>query len=86
MDETGEPLEKLLQSSEQGSSQMATDRDKLIRLRDAIAKGADDFDQSVQPIVGRCSCGGQFGLHAPVRCPVCKSSNIEQGETLMNYD
>ena len=42
-------------------------------------------NQAVEPIMGRCPCGGQFGLRAPVRCPSCKSTNIKQGQLLAQY-
>jgi hypothetical protein len=55
--------------------------------RQAVVKAADDFDQAIRPIVGPCPCGGQFGLHALVRCPACKSSNIKKkADTGVLYD
>jgi hypothetical protein len=54
--------------------------------RQAIVKAANDLDRAVHPTVGPCSCGGQFGLHAPVRCPACKSSNIKNAGTGVLYD
>ena len=62
------------------------DREQLVRRTTAFEQATYDFDQAVEPIVGRCSCGGQFALNAPVRCPVCKSSNIKEGDITMHYD
>jgi predicted Zn-ribbon and HTH transcriptional regulator len=62
-----------------------TDDDALQRLRGAIVEAANRFDQVIEPIVGRCRCGGQFGLNASVRCPACKSTNVREGQTLLQY-
>ena len=62
-----------------------TDADRS-RLRDAMAAILKRFDDAIEPIVGRCSCGGQFGALAPVRCPVCRSSNIERLRSLYIVD
>lgn len=86
MDATGKPVEELLQQIKQRSLGMAIDRDKPIHLKEAIAKAMGDFDKAIEPIVGKCQCGGRLGLHAPVRCPACKSANIKEGKTLMQYD
>jgi hypothetical protein len=30
----------------------------------------------------RSLSGGQFGFDAPVRCPVCKSTNVKEGDLI----
>jgi hypothetical protein len=35
---------------------------------------------------GECICGGAFTLDAPPRCPKSRSDQIEEGDTLMEYD
>ena len=35
---------------------------------------------------GRCQCGGEYTEDAPVRCPQCKSTDIEIGEPDILYD
>ena len=36
--------------------------------------------------LGRCQCGSRFSVHAPVRCPHCRSTNFDRGELLTLYD
>ena len=38
------------------------------------------------PAAGRCQCGGEYTEDAPVRCPRCKSTDIEIGEPDILYD
>ena len=35
---------------------------------------------------GNCECGGNFRLDAPVRCPKCRSAEIDEGEVTVYYD
>jgi predicted nucleic-acid-binding Zn-ribbon protein len=35
---------------------------------------------------GECRCGGTLKLDASPRCPKCRSGQIEEGETIMDYD
>jgi len=36
--------------------------------------------------IARCSCGGRFSEEAPVRCPKCKSTNLQKGSLVCMYD
>ena len=36
----------------------------------------EEYQASVENIVGKCKCGGQFEFNAPLRCPKCKSTNL----------
>jgi predicted Zn-ribbon and HTH transcriptional regulator len=57
----------------------------LSSLRKSIAEAASRSDDAIVPIVGRCPCGGRFGLYPPVRCPFCKSTQIKNGRLLVDY-
>ena len=46
----------------------------------------EQYHQAVERQAGNCDCGGRFVFDAPVRCPKCRSTDIEQGEILMMYD
>jgi len=37
-------------------------------------------------IVGRCECGGQFRLYAPIRCPKCRSDEVKTTVMIVLYD
>ena len=65
---------------------LPVDGEELSRLREAIAEATARFNEAIEPIIGRCSCGGRFALGAPVRCPFCKSTNTQRRVTLMDYD
>jgi len=45
-----------------------------------------EFNVVLEKYWGDCKCGGKFKTKAPIRCPKCKSKNIEQGENLCDYD
>lgn len=59
--------------------------EELNRLEGAIAEGAHHFEETIEPMIGRCSCGGRFGVQAPVRCPSCKSTNVKRVKVLERY-
>ena len=41
----------------------------------------EEYHKSVEEIVGKCKCGGQFKFDAPPRCPKCRSSNLSIPKT-----
>ena len=46
-----------------------------------------EYHKSVERIVGKCKCGGQFKFDAPPRCPKCRSSNLSiRKSPLGQYD
>jgi predicted Zn-ribbon and HTH transcriptional regulator len=61
------------------------DRDKQTRMMEAFASAIDRLNQAIESIVGRCSCGGSFGLEAPIRCPSCGSTNVQHTRGLTHY-
>ena len=44
------------------------------------------YEQKVEEIAGKCRCRGHYQLEAKVRCPKCRSDEIENGITLVMYD
>jgi hypothetical protein len=44
------------------------------------------YHAGVEAVAGNCRCGGSYRLNAPVRCPRCRSTRIEEGETSTMYD
>jgi hypothetical protein len=46
----------------------------------------EDYHRAVEIFAGECACGGKFSLTAPFRCPACRSTHVEPGETTMFYD
>lgn len=33
--------------------------------------------RQLRSILGSCACGGAFGPSAPVRCPICRSADVD---------
>lgn len=54
--------------------------------RAELAAAPGGFDDHLEQLVGRCPCGGQFGLYAQPRCPACKSTDLSLGEVTMCFD
>ena len=77
---TGQPLKAL------AAGTVSLDREAAMRWARAMAAAAARLDDAIERAAGRCTCGGRFGLHAAVRCPVCKSTKIDKGPTLFVYD
>jgi hypothetical protein len=46
----------------------------------------EQYHQAVEQQAGNCECGGRFAFDAPLRCPQCRSTDIEEGEILIMYD
>jgi hypothetical protein len=47
---------------------------------------AEEYWAGVEAAVGACDCGGRFTIAAPPRCPVCRSTHIDDGPTTIHYD
>ena len=45
-----------------------------------------DYNNGVEKFAGVCKCGGSFLFDAPVRCPKCRSINIEEIRITIMYD
>ena len=52
----------------------------------AFKRARDEFEEGVEAFAGQCSCGGRFRYGAPVRCPSCYSTDVEQGKIRRLYD
>jgi len=46
----------------------------------------EEINLEIEAAIGRCECGGRFSINAPVRCPQCKSTDIEEGPGVILYD
>ena len=44
------------------------------------------YEEAIEKRAGRCQCQGRFRFEAPLRCPRCRSTDIEEGATLVMYD
>ena len=51
----------------------------------AFDRASDEFREGVEAFAGKCSCGGRFRYGAPIRCPSCCSTDVEQGEIRRLY-
>ena len=47
----------------------------------------EEYQLKVEEKAGRCKCGGHHRFNAPIRCPKCKSTEIEDtGKNGIYYD
>jgi len=46
----------------------------------------EEYRKGVEEFAGLCSCKGRFRFDAPPRCPKCRSTDVERGQTTMYYD
>jgi len=47
----------------------------------------DEYHLKIEKLLGKCKCGGQYSFDAPIRCPECKSIEIEKGKyPVCDYD
>ncbi len=60
--------------------------EKFIRLwqTSSLKRYDDDFYEETDPLYleeeefGDCTCGGEYSLNAPPRCPYCKSTDLKE--------
>ncbi len=45
-----------------------------------------EYHRGVEAVAGKCECGGQYTFDAPVRCPECRSTRLEEGPPTIMYD
>jgi hypothetical protein len=53
---------------------------------DGRSMTTEEFHAATEACAGQCSCGGRFLVNAPLRCPKCKSTAVDQGATILDYD
>jgi Zn finger protein HypA/HybF involved in hydrogenase expression len=46
----------------------------------------EEYEAKVEEIAGKCRCRGLYKLQAKIRCPKCRSDEIEEEHTLIMYD
>jgi len=47
---------------------------------------AEEYHRGVEAVVGECQCHGRYTFDAPVRCPECGSTRVEEGGPTIMYD
>lgn len=75
--EIGEPFQKLRQELD-ALDESASEAD--------FGRVCQAYHQAVEAMVGACACGGRFQFGAPVRCPECRSPEVELGALRRLYD
>jgi hypothetical protein len=86
-EEIGEPHQQYLKGLRGPYCMASSEADEIVRESypgEPITE--EQYHQAVELLAGNCECGGRFAFDAPLRCPQCRSSDIEQGEILMMYD
>jgi len=65
----------------------SSEHDRNVREHVSIEPiSEDEYHRGVEAIAGNCRCRGKYTLDAPPRCPKCRSTRIEEGETTVMYD
>lgn len=65
----------------------SSEHDRIIQKHATIeAISEEEYHRGIDAIAGKCRCGGKYTLDAPSRCPKCRSTHIEEGETILMYD
>jgi hypothetical protein len=86
-DEIGEPHLHYLKGLPGPYCIASSETDEVIRESFTLEPITEEqYHKAVESLAGKCQCDGQFRFNAPVRCPRCRSSRIEKGETLLMYD
>ena len=87
-DEIGEPHLHFLKGLKGCYSVASSEDDRLVRENypgESISEKV--YFQVIEKTMGKCSCGGNFKMNAPVRCPKCRSTEIEDtGEIYILFD
>jgi hypothetical protein len=86
-DAVGEPHLRYLKGLSGPYCIASSEADETVRASypgDPITE--DQYHQAVEQLTGACQCGGRFKFDAPIRCPQCRSSQVELGDVLMDYD
>ena len=87
-DELGDLHERYLKGLEGPYCIASSEHDKHIREHSPLEPiREDEYNRGIDKLAGKCGCGGKYLLDAPVRCPECRSTNLEEGEEpLIMYD
>jgi len=80
-DEIAGPLRRFRRAGE-----VAGDIDDMEEGDRAFERARSEFEGEVEAFAGECSCGGRFCYDAPLRCPSCRSTDLEQGKVRRLYD
>jgi len=58
-----------------------SERDEDVRKYAPLEpRSENEYQSSIRAIAGKCSCGGNYTLNAPPRCPKCRSTRLREGE------
>ena len=51
------------------------------------SESEDEYQSAIEAAAGRCRCRGKYTSDAPPRCPTCRSTRIDESDTItMCYD
>ncbi len=78
-EEIGEPLlklERVLRANEDVEDPDYT----------ACDRACEEYHREVEAAFGSCKCGERMTFGAPIRCPACRSTDIDLGKPWRLYD
>lgn len=65
----------------------SAEHDARVQMDETIEPLSEEgYHAGVEALAGLCGCGGHYRMDAPVRCPHCHSSHVEEGESTVMYD
>lgn len=68
-------------------STMSAEFDKYVREHAPVEPiSEEEYYRGIDTVAGKCSCGGDYSLDAPPRCPKCRSTRVEKGRIDCCYD
>jgi hypothetical protein len=86
-EEIGEPHLRYLKGLSVPYCGASSEHDQWVRENfEGEPINEEQYHQAVEEIAGGCTCGGRFRFNAPIRCPECRSEDIEQRELGLCYD
>ena len=86
-DELGELHLRYLKGLPGPYSVATAEHDETIRKHASVEPiSEEEYHRGVERVAGKCKCRGKYTLDAPPRCPKCRSTRIEEGETTVMYD
>ena len=53
---------------------------------EGMERASAEYHKGVEAFAGFCPCGGHFSYGVPLRCPACRSTDLDLGEPWRLYD
>jgi hypothetical protein len=65
----------------------SAERDRQIQEHAPVQPiSEEEYHRGIEAIAGKFRCHGQYTFGALIRCTQCRSTRVEEGETIIMYD